>query len=58
MSPTYLQLTAGDIKEEKFNFKTKLYEVSYNANPEGTSVLFLNREWNYMNGFELELHPK
>ena len=58
LSPTYMQRTAGELKEENFNYKTHDYFVIYNAKPKGKSLLYLHEKLNYPKGYEVQLNPK
>lgn len=53
LSPTYMQLTAGELVQENYDFKTHNYFAVYNAAPGGKSILYLNKNLNYPNGFEV-----
>ena len=58
LSPTYMQRTAGELKEENFNYKTHDYFVIYNAKPKGKSLLYFHEKLNYPKGYEVQLNPK
>lgn len=55
---TYLQRIAGELHREQFDFTTKHYVANFTATPNGESILFYSREYNYPKGYDIELVPR
>lgn len=58
LTPTYMQHVAGILRDESYNRETKYFRASYEAEPDKASILYLNKEWNYPKGFDVQLQPK
>ncbi len=51
VSRTFIPRTAGTLISSKYDPESKLFTATYEAAPNGVTILFLNKKYNYPDGY-------